>query len=349
MSESVDLREGAVRRLVDAGRRLHDRGATLAAALSESTGLSPEGVLFALGRSLEWDATRDDVTSFVEAAPPTSEVTVVLSANVFTASLRAIAWARAKAPRVTVRASRREPLFTELLLAECADPAITLVQDVVFETLRAGEVHVYGRDATLAAIRAQLSSDVTFVGHGSGMGVALVTKPEAMLVDAAKALADDVVLFDQRGCLSPRVVFVRRGFEGPFAEAFHRALDVRSTDVPRGRIEESEFASAIVWRQTMAAVGSVYEGTSHAIGVVDTVRPAIVPPPGRNVLVVPYDTLADVPGHLGPLRDLVVAVGGDHVQAVRDVFGTSVRASSLGQMQRPRLDGPVDVRGRVLR
>ena len=67
------------------------------------------------------------------------------------------------------------------------------------------------------------------------MGVAYVTD---IAQAKAKALAEDVVVFDQRGCLSPRFALV----EGDdaralaFAEALHDELEALDANIPRGDV-----------------------------------------------------------------------------------------------------------------
>src|SRR5208283_100464 len=104
---------------------------------------------------------------------------------------------------VAVRPSRREPHFARALVERAGDPGLTLVEEVDPARLFGGEVHVYGRDATIASVRGRVGERVRVRGHGAGMGIAIVSA-QARLEAAADSLAEDVVAFDQRGCLSPR-------------------------------------------------------------------------------------------------------------------------------------------------
>ena len=42
------------------------------------------------------------------------------------------------------------------------------------ESVRSGEIHVYGRDETIASLRARAAEGVRLRGHGAGLGVAIV-------------------------------------------------------------------------------------------------------------------------------------------------------------------------------
>src|SRR6185295_14588682 len=100
-----------------------------------------------------------------------------------------------------------------------------------------GVVHVYGGDDAIAEHRAKLPEAVVLRAHGPGLGVAVLDSEE----DAA-ALAADVVVFDQRGCLSPRFAFVDGGSERArrLAEALFAELEARGTEVPPGSAAETE-------------------------------------------------------------------------------------------------------------
>lgn len=110
---------GRVAALVSAAHAafVEARTPALVASLAAESGLSPEGVVLALDHALEHEADAHEIARFVSHAPTRTAVAVVLAANVFTAPLRAIAWALAHAGHVRVRTSRRANLFTATLLA----------------------------------------------------------------------------------------------------------------------------------------------------------------------------------------------------------------------------------------
>lgn len=334
-----------VRRVIDAARRVRGHEALLAKEWAKSTGLSVEGVHLALHEHLEVDdVTEDDLRSLIAAAGDTSIVHVVLSANVFVAALRAVALARAAAPRVVVRPSSRDPIFVRALVHELGDPAVTVVDTIDFKSVREGEVHVYGRDETIAKIRMRVEASLRVRGHGTGMGLAMLS-PDDDVHAAAIAVARDVVPFDQRGCLSPRVVMVMG--EGAkaralaFAERLAGELGEWEKKVPRGELHDDERADAARYRGTMAFAGELFDAVTYAVAVGDEVT---LPPPGRHVHVVPCtsdDALTDA---LSPLARHVAALGENVPSPLLQALVPRARRSPLGFMQRPRLDGPVDLR-----
>lgn len=332
--------EARIRALLEAAQEVA-RGSTSVPSLVRSTGLSAEGVRLALARSLEREVSPPDLETLVARVRPAEAVSVVLAANVFTASVRALALAVASAPRVFVRPSRRDPWFASELVRTLEDPRVVLVDEV---RAHEGVVHAYGRDATMRALAERTRMPVW--AHGAGLGVALVGA-DVDAREAAERVADDVVLFDQRGCLSPRAVVVAGGAARaePFADALHAALVQRRHEVPVGAFSAEERAEIEAAARVALLCGDVVGDLGARVAVVghDPSRPLPILPPGRNVLVVAVD---DVPAAGEVLRALGRAVVGVAVSGV-DLAAIAppwARVARLGALQRPRLDGPVDLR-----
>ena len=332
-----------VRNLVRAARDVVEARRQIALAIVEATGLSPEGVELALTRHVEIDATDSDLEKLVAAAPVASKISVVLSSNVFVGALRAIAIARAGSDDVVIRPSRRDPTFARALVAAAKDPALRLDESFDVAKQSDGEVHVYGRDETIADVRAKTRVPVR--GHGSGMGVAWISE-RASLAEAARALADDVIAFDQRGCLSPRFAIVEGddGRSSAFADALHVELERLESTVPRGHVPTDERAAGDRYVATMTYAARALHGKAHAIGVAPAGAPLVLPPPYRHVHVAAAPSAAEARKLVAPFDKGIIAVGTDDEAAARDIAPAHARVSALGRMQRPPLDGPVDRR-----
>lgn len=345
MERSVEARIQDVQRLLAAARRIVDRRASIVPALAASTGLSPEGVELALTRHLEIDASEDQLRSLVAHAGDAAQVSVILAANVFVGALRAVALARAAAAAVIVRPSRRDPTFARALVEETADPAIRLDEALDVASVTHGELHVYGHDATIAHVRAR--ARVPVVAHGSGLGVAWISA-RAELATAAEALAQDVVVFDQRGCLSPRIALVEGAIDraDAFADALHAALEEWDRVVPRGALPAEERAASDRYVATMTYAHRALVGRAHVVGVSPPGAPVVASPAYRHVHVMPCATEDDGVAVLSLLGDGLIAIGSDDVARARAMAPRWARVSVLGGMQRPPLDGPVDLRGR---
>jgi hypothetical protein len=344
MSRSVEARVADVRRLLAGARAVYADRARITAQVARCTGLTSEGVELGFA-SLERDASDEDLEALVVGAGRAEHVHAVLSANVFVAPLRAIAIARAAAERVTIRPSPRDPVLARALVDAARDDAIAIVSERDIGRVVADEVHVYGRDETISAVRARTRPGTVVRGHGAGMGVAIVTLA-ADIAAEAELLAADVVPFDQRGCLSPRIAIVEG--DATRARTFARLLDeclcAWGRRVPRGALFDHEPGEAIRWRDTMAFVGRVWTGDQHTVALGSAGAPAVIPPAGRHVHVVPEPTLSAVASRLATIARFVVAVGSDDPARVGPIVATHARVSRLGRMQRPPLDGPVDRR-----
>jgi hypothetical protein len=341
---SAGSRVSNIRRLLAAAQRVYERREQLSAVISESTGLSTEGVELGFGY-LERSASDANLAALVGAAPEASHVHVILSANVFVAPLRALALAMATAPKVTVRPSARDPWLTRAIVGELDSRSVQMLDERNVASLDADSLHVYGRDATIDAVRTQARSGVQIVSHGAGLGVVVITR-HAEIDAAAAHVAIDIAAFDQRGCLSPRLVVVEGSFERAtqVAEAMHRELGLVAGRVPRGRLDPEERAEARRWVDTISFAGRTWVGPEHAVGLGPEGEPPTLPPAGRHVQIARAPSLELVRTLLDPTARFIVAVGTDDPERVRPVVPTHARLSPLGHMQRPPLDGPVDRR-----
>lgn len=124
---------------------------------------------------------------------------------------------------------------------------------------RADCVVATGSDAAVAAIGAAVAPSRRFVAHGHRVSLTLLG-PEATRGAAcehhAAAIALDVALWDQLGCLSPVSVTVAdpaAGAADRVAEALGAAVARLETSMPRGRIAPAA-AAAIVDERAQAEV-----------------------------------------------------------------------------------------------
>lgn len=341
--------------LLEVACAISDRDTALGREVREglfaANDLSPEGIELALAEHLETTASVEDRRSLRAWCEPSDRCIVVLSAHVCVAALRAIALAIESAPRVFVRASRRDPVLATILVRELAarGVAISMIQDVT-EIARAGDqVHAYGSSAALAAIHAALPPEVRFRAHGPGMGVAVIG-PDADLEPAAESLARDIVPFDQRGCLSPRVAFIEGEERGiAFAEALHRALTSAAERVPPSALDASTRAELSRFRATIQAVAVAHHGQSdHMVALVSGLSDLPIPPSARSLLLVHVGP-GELAVHLKRLSRWLTTAGTSDEFAASSVANAlhparKPRITQLGLMQRPPLDGPVDRR-----
>lgn len=319
-------------------------------ALVNSSGLSIQGVKLALERCLETDVSDADISRLLAHVHEHFGVTagttwVLLSSNVFTAPLRALALAAAVGSRTLVRPSRREPVFTQLLHQRAPDQ-FGIVQELQPEP---GDVVLaFGSDETLAQVAADLPAGVRFVGHGHGMGIAMVGAG-ADLARAAAQLALDVVLFDQQGCLSPRLVLIDQSNDvAHFVRLLACELVTWEARVPLG-LASSSHEHERAWSKRVAQVlGTATEAGRGWISLFNAEwarqNHVPIPPPCRSLSVV---GVRDPVEYLNALQALVTNVGISGDDELRRRVGVKLpgaRVVDLGTMQSPALDGPVDLR-----
>lgn len=321
-----------------------ERGCMARERLIATSGLSAQGVDFAIARCLEIAPEEREIEALIRGTGTAEVAHVLLSANVFVAAHRAIAIGLAASGRVCVRPSRREPEMTELLLAG-APNSFQIVPEL---SPRAGDrLWAYGSDETLDEVAVTLPQGVAFHAHGSGFGVAVVdaTVTDSALAELLPRLAEDIALFDQRGCLSPRVLLVTGGPEAArdAAQLLASELERLEARLPRGRVEAAELAEITRYRDTASFTGEVFPA---GLGFVSAGRNAawLLPPSGRNLHVLPTN---DVQASLSALRPMLTscAFAGDTTLAAslrRSLPGA--RVCAFGEMQRPPFDGPVDRR-----
>lgn len=339
----------AAKRLADAsdplGRMARER-------LPSVTGLSREGVDLALSKHLEVSMSEGELSSLLEASPQGPRVQLILSAHVFVGANRALAIALAGSEKVFARPSRREDIVLPLLARAIEEMTkerwVQIVDEVV--PVSGDILHVYGSDETVRKVRAKLSPGVRVMGHGSGFGVAIVEEG-ADVETAAKSLVWDVVPFDQRGCLSPRIVLAHDKLAEELATELARQLEEANRHVPRGKVFEDERAEASAWISSLAILGGIDHGPWGAVGVDPIARALMLPPPGRHLHVTAMRDAAHLSELLAPLAPFVTTIGhggeGPLLGAARHL-AQAARLANFGEMQRPPLDGPVDRRTRIV-
>jgi len=363
---------------------LHGRGAgPWREVLARSTGLSPQGldaaweVTFgphtrgALEEALkaeDLDAARFEALEAARRLP--RRLAHVVAGNVLAPTLSVLLRGWVLGAAQWLRPASREPLLAACLmddlqsrapeLAACTavlwwpHEAVELEASVL---CAADTVTVQGSDESLTALeakRTQWESCPAWVPYGSRWSAAFLTAA-AQTTDAARALARDVALFDQQGCLSPTLVFAQRSAAlhawcGEVAEA----LAAEQKRMPRGELPAQARAALRHWHEN-ARLGLVLgelaglweEGVLWAVAL--QARCALdASPLDRHVLVVPFDHWSEIPAAAGErletLQGLALAAD-DWSEAERLALVRRLRPSRvapLGRLQEAPLQWPQD-------
>ncbi len=366
-SSGVEERAAWLSHAADAlGERAHQRRAEL----SRSTGLDEAMVDWASRTTLETVRENALIALHAEAGPlgqPLDALPVVLAGNVFTAAVRAAFVPLLFGVPVLVKPSSSEPLFPLLMRDALRETNARLGASFDLAAFEGGDreaeaafvesattVSVYGSDATVAAMTARLP-DVRIVAHGHGVSVACCgaasLRDDAVDVTVER-LALDVCAYDQRGCLSPQVIFVAQT-DARSAEDFARRFSERGlapmgARLPRGGMPVDVGAVQAQWRGLAEVEGTLFSGPDHAVAVRPP-EPIRWSPGYRNVTVSPVADLAEALRVVVRLGAHLKCIGVDpsslpEVQTRLAQTPLEAYACPIGEMQTPALDAPADGR-----
>ncbi len=229
------------------------------------------------------------------------------------------------------------------------------LETVLFD--RADCLTATGADETLAAIRAQLPAKVRFLGYGQRVSLGFVTREvlrEETVAEVVSRAADDLVAWDQNGCLSPHVIYVEeRGAveSDKFAARLAVELAKREASAPRGKIAV-EAAAAIASQRTIyetiaahradARIWSSQNSTAWTVVFEHEVRFRFSPL-NRFIYVKPVPDVAAVMPGVDEIHGKVSTVGVAALPektkelALRFARWGATRICPLGQMQNPPL------------
>jgi len=263
---------------------------------------------------------------------------------------------------VLAKPARRDPVTPRLVAASLAELAPELGRCLAIADVRSGDeaaleavldtrrVVATGSDAAMAAIGARIGRGTRLIAHGHKLAVAVLgADVNVDLEAAAAALAVDVSLWDQLGCLSPIACWVVGDAwrSDRFAEALARALAERERLTPRGEVD----AEAAAWianeraeaelRQAAGRGASLHAGAAWTVVAERDPSPRAAPL-HRFVRIHPLATPTDLARVLAPLATHVtgMAHAGLREAAVheaRQAIGAS-RSAAFGALQAPPLD-----------
>jgi hypothetical protein len=301
-------------------RNFSDRVATItkiAAASGWSTELLDESI-----DALLAPFSRDALASFASMVRPRLRVGgFFMPANVPAAGMHELVAALLSGAAAIVKTSNREPMFFHAFahtLTEI-DPAIgNRVKVVAFGREREDLTRAMkqecnflvalGDDATIA----HLAGGARVFGFGSRTSGAVISlAAPANFAALAYAIARDVTLFEQQGCLSPHHVFVAdadASLTRDFVRELARAMTSLVTILPPARLSFHTAATirrireSARWRGIGTHRVELYEGASLAWTVVfDEAARFAISPGYRTVTITPIRDHDDLASRLAPV------------------------------------------------
>ncbi|MEO6847727.1 MAG: acyl-CoA reductase [Chthoniobacterales bacterium] len=145
-----------------------------------------------------------------------------------------------KIPRTGLREVEE---FTQKLPAELQAKVEIATELTDAWITQAGAVIVFGSDETIHAIRSRVPASKPFFAHGHRVSFGIVYEDPtfASTVDAAQ----DASLFDQQGCLSPHIFYIREQKPGDairYAGQLAKEMEAFQEKHPRGALSAEEAA-----------------------------------------------------------------------------------------------------------
>ncbi len=132
--------------------------------------------------------------------------------------------------------------FIEMLPAPLRE-LVTVQTEFNVETLKSADaVIAFGRDETVAEIRAQTRWDQLFLGYGLQVSVIWLGAVKKVTPALVAAVAHDICIYDQMGCLSPQAIFLEPGSKTEaFGEALTEAMTKEIARLPKVERSAEEF------------------------------------------------------------------------------------------------------------
>ena len=214
-----------------------------------------------------------------------------------------------------------------------------------------------GSDKTVHAIRKRLPLGKQFIGYGHRVSLGYIEQLANEVMGTQTIIsraADDVVAWNQQGCLSPHVIYVEAfGNLNPdrFAEMLAEELTVRSETLPRGEISTKEAETIANMRRfykirSANNVGAIIwesENSTEWTVVQEDEKQFQTSPLNRFIFVKPIEHLDEMLHVLEPYRESISTVGIAASEAKLREFALKLgewgvpRVCPLGKMQQPPL------------
>lgn len=347
----------------------HDRRDALSAATGMSIPMVEWATRTTLGTITE-DAmlalVRDATTGTGQAAEPIAMLSVVLAGNVFTASARGIVVPLLFGIPVLVKASSRETMFPSMLrdALRSADSGLGGAMSVV--AFPGGDIEceaalvesseaisVYGSDETVGALSSR-APDTRLIAHGHGVSVAYCgagALDDANIGHTIDGLSLDICAYDQRGCLSPQLVYIQETPHCCAADFAARlageGLGPLSLTLPRGPLPVEVGAAQAQWRGIAEVEGALIRGDTYAVAIREA-QPIRWSPAYRNVTVAAVSDLDEALRAMRRVGANLKCIGVDSasISEIETKLAASnalpAYACTIGSMQTPPLDAPAD-------
>ena len=264
---------------------------------------------------------------------PYDTAALVLARTVPTACIEWCALLMGWGSRVTLKPPTATPHLAQWLVTTAHEAGLPLRSTHDRDALAKADVVIaMGRDETIRDIGKPLPNTTRYVGLGDRFSVAWVDGDTPW-----ERLAQDIVLHDTRGCMSPTAIFTPLPLR-PACEALQQALDCAAQTLPSGEVMPFEAAAIRARRQLAEATTGVALASEH--GEVHGLRITLQPPAAlpRCVAVYHVSTPQAMADALASSSERLSTVGAPKAShAFFEAAFPRVRVCDVGDMQRPPL------------
>jgi len=320
-------------------------------ALLKLCGLSPAGLQAALGVVLggvSGAAILELVERAATAGRGPSPLLAILSSNLPGLAVQSLLPALLLQRPILLKSPTSEPLFTPAFVRALADRQPLLGEAVAAVTWPGGEpileapvleaagrVLAYGEAETIESLERRAPDKVH--AYGPKTSLAAISS-EVRASSVAEGLARDIVLFDQRGCLSIQAIYTEGDAVG-LTRALAAALSTAALEIPPGPPDPVVVAGVQQIRMEAAFRGLYTADIPIEVGsIVVEPQPGFQPSPGlRTIRIHPVERLGELPEILalwaGRLQGAALAGDGAwRLQQELESIGVS-RCAVPGQLQ----------------
>ncbi len=237
------------------------------------------------------------------------------------------------------------------------DHAAVEITEAAFQ--KADLAIIYGNDETIKEVRRHLPQQTRAIFHGHRLSLGVIAR-ESIHLALAQEAASDIVLYDQRGCLSPHLYYVEEsGHASPlqFAKWLAQALYFAGNKFPKGATSPAEAARIQQLRRSIPLKGGTViaspSGTDWTV-LYDPDPAFSTSPLARTIWIKPIHDIAALPTLLEPIRSMLQGIGisipQDRQPEVIPQLAKmgACRICPIGKMQRPPLTWHHDGRFRIL-
>lgn len=182
-------------------------------------------------------------------------------------------------------------------------------------------VCAWGGEPAIEWAKHHAPAETEIVTFGPRRSVAVVG-PGGDQNKAARALAHDVAMYDQRACFSIQRVFVKQPIEG-FVQELERAFALYETLLPKGKHDFDERAGFALSRleaefHGVEMLSPATQGWSIVVRRAEQGDASLHHPLGRTLYVHPVADVDEVLDHVGPGVQTVAVYPGDLAYSLRD-------------------------------